>query len=44
MGNMEGGLIYQRISGKGVEEISGDGHLSPQGPIEEPVEFGDWVF
>jgi len=38
MGNMEGGGIYRGLWGKGVEENSGDGHLSLQGPVGEPVE------
>jgi len=29
---------------EGVEENSGDRRLSPQGPVGEPVEPGDWVF
>jgi len=44
MGNMEGGLIYRRLSGKGVEENTGDGRLLPQGPVGEPVQSADWVF
>jgi len=39
-----GGLIYRRLSGKGIKENSGDGHLSPQGPVGEAVVSVDWVF
>jgi len=34
---MEGGLIYRGLRGKNVEESSGDGRPSPQGPDGEPV-------
>jgi len=39
MGNMEGGgAIYRGLCGKGVDENSGDGRLSLQGPVGEPAE------
>ena len=44
MGNLEEDPIYWGLWGKDVEENSGDGRLSPQGPVGEPVESVDWVF